>query len=128
MKTIDKKAARLRIMKALVTGHVDVYGTRRIIEQERDVMVSPGHVFKKDEEWTDPAGTKRRGRFIALPPVKKTQTVKIPQGVEPAEIAQWAHAVSDGFMEVLNILEEALGEAEPERAREIIHEMREAAG
>jgi len=128
MKKIDHKEARLRIMKALVRGHVDVYGLRREVEVEREVMASPGHVFDKDEEWTDPQGIARKGRFKQLPPVKKTARFKVPQGVVPAEIAQWANAVGDGFMEVLNILEEALAEVEPERAREVIHELREAAG
>jgi len=115
-------------MKALVSGHVDVYGQRRMVEVEREVMVSPGHVWKKDEKWTDPGGTERTGRFVKLPPVKQKQTYQIPQGVIPHEIAQWAQAVGDGFMEVLNIIEEALEDVEPETAREVIHEMREAAG
>ena len=125
---INKKQARLRIMKALVKGHVDVYGQRRMVECEREVMASPGHVFKKDEKWTDPQGIERKGRFVALPPVKTKQRFQYPQGVVPSEVAQWAGAVADGFMEVLNIMEEALQDAEPEEAREIIQEMREAAG
>lgn len=128
MKPIDKKEARIRIMKALVKGHVDQYGQRRMVEHEREVMVSPGHRWDKDAEWVDPGGVKRKGRFVPLPPVKRTQHYQVPQGVVPAQIAEWAHAVSGGFMEVLNIIEEALRELPDEEAREAIQDMKEAAG
>lgn len=128
MKEIDKKAAKLRIMKALVGGHIETYGVRREIEVEREVMVSPGHKFDPTVEYVDREGIQRKGKFVPLPPVRKMHTFKYPQGVVPAEIAQWAGAVIDGFMEVLNIVEEAVGEVEPEQAHEIIAEMRETAG
>lgn len=128
MKAIDKKSAQLRIMKAFVQGHVDTYGHRRFVEVEQEFMASPGHVFKADEKYIDGQGVERTGRFVPLPPTKQSRTLRKPEGVIVGEMALLARANVDAFMEVLNIMEEALGKVPEEEACETIQVMREAAG
>lgn len=124
MKTIDFDAARVRIMKAYCQGLFDTYGARRQVPVEREVHQPGPHAWKKDEEWIDPQGIKRRGRFVRLPGKNVKQTVSIPQGVVAEQVVQHAGAIVGAFLETLKIMEEsALNQMPPEEVTHIVEGM-----
>lgn len=107
-KPIDMDAARIRIMKAYVDGMFRTYGPRRNVPVEREVTVPGSHYWDPNEEWTDPQGVKRKGRFKRTPSTKTKQTVYIPQGVVAEQMVHHAGAIVEAFLETLAIMEEAV--------------------
>jgi hypothetical protein len=62
--------------------------------------------WDKEEEWTDPKGVARKGRFKRLPSTEEIGVAEIPQGVVPKEMLTYGLGIADAFVEVLKIAEE----------------------
>lgn len=109
---IDYDQAHKRIIMAFLKGMVQTYGLRRM-EKRKHRYMKPGRLYwDRNEEWTDPEGKARKGRFKRKPSTLCTQEIEIPQGVVPEEILQYANAMAGAFLETLRIAEEhQLGEA-----------------
>lgn len=108
MKPINMDAARIRIMKAYVKGLFDVYGPRRHVPVECEVYVPGPHKWEPNEEWIDPNGIRRKGRFVRAPGKKIKQTTNVPQGVVAKQVVEHAGAIVGAFLETLAIMEESV--------------------
>ena len=104
---IDYDEARKRIILKFVGGMIQTYGTRRMRKVEQTYMHPGKRYWAKDEEWIDPGGTKRKGRFLRAEPFEAKQVIEVPEGVVPAEMLKYATAMSEAFLEVLRIAEDA---------------------
>ena len=103
---IDYEQARKRIILKFIGGMIKTYGVRHMKKVTQKYTKPGKHTWEKDHEWTDPKGIARKGAFLRMPSVEAEQTFEIPQGVVPAEMLQYASAMSDAFLEVLRIAED----------------------
>jgi hypothetical protein len=104
---IDYTEAKKRIVLAFCRGVLRKYGPRRVELEDREVEQSGPLYWDKAEQWTDPNGVARCGRFKRKPSRKVKTKVEIPKGVITAELIDYADAMAEAYLEVLRIAEEA---------------------
>lgn len=103
---IDYNDAKERITTAIHRGFIGQYGPRRVELEEREVERPGPTYWDKNEQWVDPNGVPRQGRFRRKPPQKVRQQVEVPKGVEAPHLEQYANAMAEAFLEVIRIIEE----------------------
>lgn len=103
---VDYEQARERIVAAFCNGLLNQYGPPRVEVEEREVEQPGPSYWDKSEEWTDPKGIPRKGRFKRLPPQRVKQQIEVPKGIPEGPLREYAEGMVEAFLEVLRIVEE----------------------